>query len=88
MAPEPYDQWTVRHLHWAIFCGSFYVLVNFTGASRADAPTSHAFEIAGNNEAPSRQQTPPWCHLDRDAILDAFEWMVNTPVELSVGGFR
>jgi hypothetical protein len=53
MTAEPYDEWAVSHLNWAVFCGSFYVFVDFTRPGRTNAPPVRAVEIAGKYEPPA-----------------------------------
>ena len=87
MTAEPYYERTIHHLYGAVFCGTFNVFVYFTRASRANAPSCWAIEIAWNDESPSREQTLPWSYLNRDTILHTLERVVNSPVELGVFGF-
>ena len=53
MAAEPYDHWAVNHLNRTVFCGSFYVFVDFTGSCGPYAPSGRTGVIAGYNESPS-----------------------------------
>ena len=86
MTAEPYDDRAVHHLNRALFCGSFNVFVYFAGARGADSPSDNALKIAGHDEPPAGQQALPGCDLDGDAILNAFERVVNAPVVLGVAG--
>jgi hypothetical protein len=87
MTAEPYDEWTVHHLYRAVFCESFYVFVNFTGAGGSNSPSGGNSVIARNDESPAGDKTFPWCYFDRDAILHAFKRVVNSPVVLGIAGF-
>ena len=59
MTAEPYDEWAVHHLYWALFYGPFYFFVDFAGPRGADAPSGDALEIAGHDEPPAGQQALP-----------------------------
>ncbi len=87
MAAEPYDKRTVHHLNWAVFCGSFDVFVDFAGSGRSNAPARRTFIVTRDDESPARDQAVPWSYFDRDAILHAFERVMNSPVVLGVAGF-
>ena len=50
---EPYDERTIDHLDWAVFCRPFYIGVYLTGAGRSYTPFFGAFVVAGYNESPS-----------------------------------
>ena len=84
MTAKPYDDGAVYHLNWALFRGSFNVFVYFAGARGSDSPSGDAFEIAGHDEPPAGQQAVPGCDLDGNAVLNAFERVVNAPVVLGV----
>lgn len=87
MTAEPYDERAVHHLNWATFCGSFDVFVNVSGARGADSPSCDAVKFAGHNETPAGQQALPGRYFDGNAILNTFEWVVNSPVVLRIAGF-
>jgi hypothetical protein len=55
MTAEPYNERAIHHLYRTVFCGTFYVFVDFAGASRTNAPTGRTFEVARNNESPARK---------------------------------
>lgn len=87
MTAEPYNERTIHHLYGTVFCGPFDVFVDFTGASRANAPPSGAIEITWNHEAPSREQALPRRYFNRDSIFHALERVVDSPVVLGVFRF-
>ena len=88
MTPKPYDQWTVSHLYWTIFCGSFHLFVDFAAAGWTDSPLLYALEIAGNDEPPTREQPLPRRNLYCDTVLNTLKRVVNSPVEPGIGRFR
>ncbi len=87
MPAEPYYERTIHHLYRTVFCGTFYVFVDFTRSCGTYTPSGGAIEITGDDESPAWQQAFPGCYLDRDTIFHAFEGMMDTPVELGVFGF-
>lgn len=86
MTAKPYDNGAVHHLDWAVFCGPSYVFVYFAGAGWSNSPSGDTFEITGYDESPAGEQAFPGCDLDRNAVFNAFEGVVNTPVVCSVAG--
>ena len=87
MTAEPYDERAVDHLYWAVFCGSFYIFVDFTSTGWSNAPFCWAFVIARYYESPSRKESPPGGDFDRDSIFHALKRVMNSPVVLGVVGF-
>jgi hypothetical protein len=86
MTAEPYNERSINHLNRAVFCGSFYVFVDFPWTYRADAPFVGTFEIARYDESPAWDQSIPRGYFDRDSVFHAFERMMDSPVELGVVG--
>jgi hypothetical protein len=88
MTAEPYYERAIHHLYRAVFCGPFYVFVDFARSCWTDTPSIGSIEIAWNHEPPAWKQALPGRYFDRDTILNAFEGVMDTPVELGVFCFR
>jgi hypothetical protein len=55
MTAEPYNERAIHHLYRTVFCGTFYIFVDFTRSGGTYAPSSGTIEIAWYDEAPSRK---------------------------------